>query len=134
MLETWRHGRVRVSLCMINYNGEAYLRGSLPAALRQSARFEEILLIDNGSTDGSLELVTREFPTVRVVRLGENRGACGARNAGIRAAKTDLLLFLDNDVMLLDGCVERLVRALDAQPDAVIAAPSVMYAIWLTVE
>ena len=64
-----------VSLCMINYNGEAYLRESLPAALRQAERFAEILLVDNGSTDGSLDLVEREFPAVRVVRMGENCGA-----------------------------------------------------------
>jgi GT2 family glycosyltransferase len=113
---------------MINYNGASYLRASLPAALEQAERFEEILLVDNASTDGSLELVAREFPTVRVVRLEENRGACGARNAGIRAASTDLLLFLDNDVILLEGCLERLVAALAAHPDAVLAAPSVMYA------
>ena len=119
---------MRPSLCVINYNGEAYLRQSLPAALRQAGLFEEILLVDNGSSDGSVELVEREFPAVRVVQLGENRGACGARNAGIREARTDLLLFLDNDVFLLDGCVERLVEALGAHPDAILAAPSVMYA------
>jgi GT2 family glycosyltransferase len=113
---------------MINYNGEAYLRESLPAALRQAELFEEILLVDNGSTDGSLDLVEREFATVRVVRLNENRGAGAARNAGIREARTDLILFLDNDVMLLEGCTERLVAALDQHADAIAAAPSVIYA------
>ena len=113
---------------MINYNGAGYLRASLSAALGQAERFEEILLVDNGSTDGSPELVAREFPTVRVVQLGENRGACGARNAGIREARTDLLLFLDNDVMLVEGCIERLIEALDSHPDAILAAPSVIYA------
>jgi GT2 family glycosyltransferase len=118
---------VPVSLCMINYNGEAYLRDSLPAAFRQAELFEEIILVDNGSTDGSVNLVERDFHTIRIVQLGENRGACGARNAGIRAARTDLLLFLDNDVMLQDGCAERLIQALEAHPDAIIAAPSVIY-------
>ena len=128
MVEFRGRRRVRVSLCMINYNGEAYLRESLPAALRQAACFEEILLVDNGSTDGSLDLVEREFPTVRVVRLPENRGAGAARNAGIREARTDLILFLDNDVMLLEGCTERLVAALEEHADAIAAAPSVIYA------
>ena len=57
--------RVRVSLCMINYNGEVYLRKSLPAALRQAERFEEILLVDNGSTDGCLDLWSTILPAVR---------------------------------------------------------------------
>ena len=113
---------------MINYNGEAYLRESLPAALREAELFVEIILVDNGSTDGSLDLVERAFPTVRVIRLAENRGPCGARNAGIREAKTDLVLCLDNDVMLIEGCVERLVEALDSCAGAVLAAPSVLYA------
>jgi GT2 family glycosyltransferase len=112
---------------MINYNGEAYLRDSLPAAFRQAGLFEEMILVDNGSTDGSVALVERDFPAFRIVQLGENRGACGARNAGIREARTDLLLFLDNDVMLQDGCAERLIQALEAYPEAIIAAPSVMY-------
>ncbi|MGH6899915.1 MAG: glycosyltransferase family 2 protein [Geminicoccaceae bacterium] len=113
---------------MINYNGEGYLRASLPAALGQADRFEEILLVDNGSTDGSLDLLAREFPTVRVVRLGQNRGAGAARNVGVREARTDLILFLDNDVLLLEGCIERLVDALRDHPDAIAAAPSVLYA------
>jgi GT2 family glycosyltransferase len=119
---------VRPSLCVINYNGEAYLRQSLPAAVNQAEHFYEILLVDNGSTDGSVALVEREFPMVRLVPLAENRGACGARNAGFHAAKADLVLFLDNDVVLLEGCVERLIEALSQHPNAVIAAPSVIYA------
>jgi GT2 family glycosyltransferase len=119
---------VHVSLCMINYNGEAYLRKSLPVALEQAACFEEILLIDNGSTDGSLDLVQRDFPAVRVVPMGENAGAGAARNVGIREAMADLILFLDNDVILVEGCVERLVEALRDHPDAIAAAPSVIYA------
>jgi GT2 family glycosyltransferase len=119
---------VHPSLCIINYNGEAYLRQSLPAAVDQAEHFSEIVLVDNGSTDGSVALVEREFPMVRLVRLAENRGACGARNAGLRTAKTDLVLFLDNDVVLVEGCVELLIGALRSHPDAAIAAPSVIYA------
>jgi GT2 family glycosyltransferase len=119
---------VRPSLCVINYNGEAHLRQSLPAAASQAEQFEEILLVDNGSTDDSIAFVERQFPAVRLIRLGENRGACGARNAGLRTARTDLVLFLDNDVTLLEGCVERLIAALRDHPDAIIAAPSVIYA------
>jgi GT2 family glycosyltransferase len=113
---------------MINYDGANYLSASLPAALKQAEQFEEILLVDNGSTDDSLLLLAREFPSVRVVRLNENRGAGAARNIGVREARTDLILFLDNDVFLLEGCTERLVHALRDHPDAIAAVPSVLYA------
>jgi hypothetical protein len=51
----------------------------LPAALRQAEPFEEVLLVDNRSTDGSPDLVVRECPTVGMVGLGENRGATRAK-------------------------------------------------------
>ena len=119
---------MRPTLCMINYNGAAHLRRSLPAAVAQAALFEEIVLVDNGSTDGSIELVRGEFASVRLVCLGVNKGAGGARNAGIRTAATDLVLFLDNDVILVEGCAARLIEALRAHPAAIVAAPTVIYA------
>lgn len=113
---------------MINYNGEAHLRQTLPAAVARAEEFAEILLVDNGSTDGSVAFVERHFPMVRILRVGENRGPGGARNLGIRAAVSDRILLLDNDVILLDGCTQRLMAALDARPQAVVAAATVLYA------
>ncbi len=113
---------------MINYNGEAHLRRSLPAAVARADEFAEILLVDNGSTDGSIAFVERNFPMVRILRLGENRGAGAARNAGIRAAVSDRILLLDNDVVLLDGCAATLSAALDRHPRAAAAAATVLYA------
>jgi GT2 family glycosyltransferase len=116
------------TLCMINYNGERYLRDSLQSAVAQADQFFEILLIDNGSQDRSLEIVERDFPTVRIVRLPENGGAGAARNAGLREAGTRLVLLVDNDVSLAPDCLDHLTRALDRHPDALIAAPAVLYA------
>jgi GT2 family glycosyltransferase len=119
---------VKPTLCMINYNGERFLRESLGASLAQAEDFAEIILIDNGSEDRSLQIVERNFPSVRIVRLPENRGAGAARNAGLREARTRLVLLVDNDVSLAPGCVGHLTRALDRHPEALIAAPAVLYA------
>ncbi|MDX6749581.1 glycosyltransferase family 2 protein [Geminicoccaceae bacterium 1502E] len=119
---------VRPSFCMINYNGEAVLREALGAAMRQAHLFCEMLLVDNGSSDGSVALVTREFPAVRVVRLPENGGAGAARNAGFREARSDVILCLDNDVAVAEGCLQQLVEALERHPGAVVAMPAVVYA------
>lgn len=121
-------GKRRPSLCMINYNGEAHLRRSLPAAVARADEFAEILLVDNASTDGSLAFVERHFPMVRILRLPDNRGPGAARNAGIREAVSDRILMLDNDVVLLDGCAQALSAALDAHPRAAAAAATVLYA------
>lgn len=116
------------TLCVINYNGEAYLEETLRAAKERADLFAEILLLDNHSNDGSVALVNRQFPEVRTVVLGENRGPSAARNRGWREAKTDRILFVDNDVVLSGRCVELLCEALDSHTGAVAAMPSVLYA------
>jgi GT2 family glycosyltransferase len=115
------------TLCLINYNGERFLASSLRSAVAQSDRFAELVLIDDASQDGSLDIVRREFPSVRIVRLPENRGPAAARNVALRASETDLVVLVDNDVTLAHDCVERLMGALTAHPEAVIAAPTVLY-------
>ncbi|MGH6942926.1 MAG: glycosyltransferase family 2 protein [Geminicoccaceae bacterium] len=114
------------TLCMINYNGERFLRDSLRSV--QAEEFAEILLIDNGSRDESIEIVRREFPSVRIIVLPDNRGAAAARNAALREARTGLVLLVDNDVSLAPGCVALLEEALAEHPHALIAAPAVLYA------
>ena len=119
----------KLTLCMINYNGERFLRNSLRSAVAQADRFVEILLIDDASQDGSLQVVEREFPMVRTIRLPENRGPAAARNVALREARTELALLVDNDVSLAPGCVDELVTALATHPNAAIAAPAVLYAL-----
>ena len=104
----------RPTLCVINYNGANVLPDALEAACRLTDRFGEMLVIDNGSTDGSVETVERHFSPFRVVRLGANLGAGGARNAGLRKAASDLILFIDNDVALTAACVDELVGAMES--------------------
>jgi GT2 family glycosyltransferase len=116
------------TLCMINYNGARFLASSLRCAVAQSDHFAELVVIDDASQDGSLDVARREFPPVRIVRLPENRGPAAARNVALRASGTDLVVLVDNDVSLADDCVERLTAALAAHPEAVIAAPTVLYA------
>jgi GT2 family glycosyltransferase len=115
------------TLCMINYNGERFLAASLRSAVAQSEWFAELVLIDNASEDGSLEMVRREFPSVRIVQLPENRGPAAARNEALRASCTDLVVLVDNDVSLAPDCIQRLMAALAAHPEAVIAAPTVLH-------
>lgn len=116
------------TLCIVNYNGLKVLPMCLPPACEIADRFDAILLLDNGSTDGSAEFAEREFPAVRVVRIGSNLGAGGARNVGLRDAPSDLIVFIDNDVAITGECVDRLVQAMETDPQAALAASAVVYA------
>ena len=116
-----------ISVGVVNYNGQTYVARALEAVSRLGPGVTEVLLIDSGSTDGSVAIVRRRFPTVRVIELGTNRGPGAARNAAISAATRDRILLIDNDAEPQPGCLETLSVALDTHPDAILAMPAVVY-------
>jgi GT2 family glycosyltransferase len=121
-------GPPRLTLCVVNFNGESYVDAALRSAFAQGPLVDEILLVDNASQDRSVERVESRFPEVGIVRLAGNRGPGAARNAGHRAARHDRILFMDNDVVLTPGCAALLAGGLDQMPGAVAAMPRVVFA------
>ncbi|HET6314071.1 MAG TPA: glycosyltransferase family 2 protein [Chloroflexia bacterium] len=119
--------RAPVSLVIVNYNGEEYLRGALRAVREAGDDFGEVVLVDNASTDASLRIASEEYPAARSVRLDRNCGPARARNVGLMAARHERVLFIDCDVTLTAGCAQTLASALDACPRAVAAMPTVVY-------
>lgn len=107
----------RVSVVVPNYNGIAFVESCLKALI-QDAPKAEILLVDNGSTDGSRELVLEKFPQVQVIALGENYGFCKASNAGMQRASSPYVILLNNDTEVLPGFTKALVSALQLNPQA----------------
>lgn len=97
------------ALCL-SYNGGERTYNTVAALTRQRYPLHEILLVDNGSTDGSLEPIRRDFPQVRIISQ-ENLGLPAARNAGLRHATGDLVFMVDGDVYAEPDCLERLVEA-----------------------
>lgn len=125
------HGAPRdlgpVSVVVINYQGEAYLKACLDSVQAQTVQPDEVLVVENASTDGSLNVLNTHFRGVEILRMKDNVGACIARNVGMRAAKYRFVLLLDNDVVLEPDVLERLRDALMARPDAVMAQPRSVY-------
>ena len=101
-----------------NWNGERFLRTCLGSLGRQSFEDFETVLVDNGSTDGSVAIASRDFPEVRVLPLPENRGFSAAVNAGIRSSDAELVALLNNDTETDPGWLEALVGAAEAYPEA----------------
>lgn len=87
----------KVSVVIPNYNGMQYVKKCLDSLMVQTLKEWEILFVDNGSTDGSRELVEQEYPMVKVIALPENMGFCRAVNEGIRAAEAEYVVLLNND-------------------------------------
>ncbi len=109
---------VRAAVVIPNWNGERFLPTCLTSLRNQSFRDFETILVDNGSTDGSLALVSNVFPEVSVRALGENAGFSAAANAGIRATGAEFVVLLNNDTEQDPGWLEALVRAAEGHPEA----------------
>lgn len=103
----------KVSIVIPNYNGIKYVETCLDALKKQTMKDVEILVIDNGSTDGSLELVQEKYPEVALVSMGTNTGFCGAVNEGIRRSQSPYVLLLNNDTQAAPTFVEELYGAIE---------------------
>ena len=118
----------RISVGIVNHNGESYLPETLRAVARLGPAVDDVLLIDSGSSDRGCVLVREQFPHVRVIELGANLGPGAARNRAIREATHDRVLLIDNDVEPDPGSVPVLDAALDGHSNAVLAMAAVLYA------
>ncbi|HEV7239710.1 MAG TPA: glycosyltransferase family A protein [Thermoanaerobaculia bacterium] len=104
-----------VSIIIPTYNHARFLRAALESALRQTRPALEVIVVDDGSTDETPEILA-QFDDRICVRRQENRGPAAARNTGISAAHGDFLLFLDSDDVLLPACVELQLARFEAEP------------------
>lgn len=107
----------RVSVVVPNYNGIAFVEQCFKALIKDAPE-AELLLADNGSTDGSRELIAQRFPQVRIIALKENYGFCRAANEGMKAASSPYVILLNNDTEVLPGFTKALVSALQLESRA----------------
>ncbi len=101
-----------VSVIIPNFNGMAYLDGVLSGLECQTVHNFEVILVDNGSSDGSCAFVASEYPWVHMIELPENFGFCKAVNEGIRASKTPYVLLLNNDIEVTPDFIEEMTAAI----------------------
>jgi GT2 family glycosyltransferase len=106
------------SVIIPNWNGEAHLRDCLDSVRNQGRSPSETILVDNGSTDGSLQLVKLDYPWVTIIPLPENVGFSAAVNRGIQACRSRFVALLDNDTQLDPDWLDILVDALQTHHDA----------------
>ena len=123
---TMGDGRPLVSVIIPNWNGAQHLPDCLESLRRQTYAPLEVLVVDNGSEDGSLALLAADFPEVRTLALCQNRGFAGACNAGMSAASGDLLVLLNNDTEADSHWITEVVAAFDRHPEAGIVASKML--------
>lgn len=116
-----------LSVIIVNYR----MRGMLAQCLRGIERLHlsithEVIVVDNASRDGSIEMVRERFPSVRLIANARNKGLAVANNLGIRAASGTYLLLLNPDIAVLDGSIEVLVHFLASHDDVGLVGPRLL--------
>jgi len=108
-----------VSIIIVNYNGKKHLEKCLKSIMKISYPNPEIILVDNNSTDDSIEFVKNTYPSVIIIKLDNNYGFAEPNNIGAKNAKGDFFLFLNNDTEVDPNFVGEMVKVL--QQDSKIA-------------
>jgi N-acetylglucosaminyl-diphospho-decaprenol L-rhamnosyltransferase len=110
-----------VSAVVVTYNAMPWVERAL-----ESVRGNEAIVVDHGSTDGTVELVRERFPEARLIEQ-ENKGLGGGSNAGMRVATGDWFLLLNSDAWATDGALDRLVGFAQANPEAAVVGPKLRF-------
>jgi GT2 family glycosyltransferase len=121
-------GTPRAAVIIPNWNGSVHVDGCLHALRAQTFKRFEAIVVDNGSTDGSREMITRNHPWVRLLPFPDNRGFSAAANLGITSSTAEYVVLLNNDTRPEPRWLEALVRALDEVPSASFGASKLLLA------
>lgn len=116
-----------MTACIVTHNRRMHLWQALESINNQSyPRLEEVIVVDNGSTDDSCGIVEERMPEARYIRLEENRGCAAARNIAMQAARTDYIVHIDDDGILEASAVAEAVRCCASDPKCAVVAMRVI--------
>lgn len=116
-----------VSIIIVNWNGKKFIEKCLNGLRKQTYKDFSIILVDNGSDDGSLKLVQKKYPEVETIALDENLGFATANNIAIKSVQTKYVALLNNDAVPHPEWIEYLMKALQENPEAGFAASKMLF-------
>ncbi|MBI5020371.1 MAG: glycosyltransferase [Ignavibacteriales bacterium] len=118
---------MQVSVIIVNYNVRAFLENSLNSVLKALKGIDgEIIVVDNASDDGSIEMVRQKFPQINLMVNNKNVGFAAANNQGIRISKGEYLLLLNPDTILQENTIKIMLNFLERNKDVGLAGCKIL--------
>ena len=115
-----------IAIVILNWNGRDMMRRFLPSVIAHSSALAEVIVADNGSTDGSCEMLTEAFPSVRQIVLPENYGFAEGYNRALSGLEADYYLLLNSDVEVKDDWLAPLYEYMEQHPDVAACQPKLL--------
>ena len=103
----------KVSIIIVNYNGKELLQKCLDSLLKVNYDNFEIILVDNNSTDGTVEFITKNYPSLIIIKLDSNKGFAEPNNVAAKISKGKYLLFLNNDTVVTPNFISEMVKVME---------------------
>lgn len=117
---------MRVAIVILNWNGMSMLRAYLPSVIKYSSAEADIIVADNASSDGSLDMLEAEFPSVRTIVLDKNYGFAEGYNQALKQVDAEFYLLLNSDVEVAEGWVQPLLAFMDNHAECAACQPKLL--------
>ena len=116
---------MKTAVVILNWNTKGFLEEFLPPLLNSVAKCDsaEVIVADNASSDGSLEMMKEKFPQVKTIALDANYGFTGGYNKALKLVEAEYLVLINSDIEVTDDWLEPLVKWMESHPDCGACAP-----------
>jgi len=124
---THLNNQIILSVVIVNYNTKKLLKDCLKSVFQKMKDINfEILVVDNASSDNSLDMVSKEFPEVKIITNRENVGFAKANNQAIRKAVGKYILLLNPDTIILDNALKEILKFMEEHPEVGVCGPLIL--------
>jgi len=117
----------KVAVVILNWNGEKFLKKFLPSVISNTIESGvDVIIADNGSTDGSIPFLEKSFPSIKVIKLDKNYGFASGYNLALKQIEAEYYVLLNSDVDVPQGWLNPLIQFMDGNPQAAACMPKIL--------
>ena len=119
---------MKLTIAITSWNKKELLRNCLKSIFEQKDVEKEVIVVENASSDGTAEMIKKDFPKVKLIQNKTNRGVSGGKNQGLKAAKGEYILILDQDTLIKNNSLKKMVDFMDKNQEVGVCGAKLIYA------